>query len=119
MSASDDGGVREAQQPPRSPGFVEGGFIKRGFVGAAVGGVCGAVCSLVTFVIVVFVGARFNPDFGWALVAIGGVPFVGAGVGAIFGAAFLAAKPSFELAGIGGCLGGILTGAFPLIGLFR
>jgi hypothetical protein len=93
---------------------ARGGVLEQPLVGCA-----GRSLSLVTFVVVVFVGAQFNPNFGWALVVIGGVPFVGAGVGAIFGAAFLAAKPSFELAAVGGCLGGILTGAFPLVDLFR
>ena len=116
MSTSDDGGVHEPQQPQRSPAFVEGGFVKRACVGAAVGGLCGAMSSVVAFLISIFVAAKFiDPNFGWGLVVLGGVPIVGAGVGAIFGAAFLAAKPNFELAAIGGCLGGVLTGAFPLI----
>jgi hypothetical protein len=71
---------------------------------------------LIVFLIAIYIGARFvDPNLGWALVMLGGVPVVGAGVGAVFGAAFLLAKPSFELAAIGGCLGGVLTGAFPLL----
>jgi hypothetical protein len=116
MSASHDGGVHEPQQPQRSPGFVEGGFVKRGCIGAAVGGPCGAVSSVVTFLIIIFIGAQFDGSWWWALVGTGFIAIVGAGVGAIFGAAFLVAKPSFELSAIGGCLGGVLMGALPLWG---
>ncbi len=107
MSASDDGGVHEPQQPERTD--APEGKLARGCAGAVLGGLCGAVTSLVSFVIVVFVGYQFNPNFGWALVLIGGIPIAGTGVGAIFGAAFLAAKGSFGWGAIGGCLGGVLS----------
>jgi hypothetical protein len=122
MSTFDDGGVRKPQQPERAP--PSEGALANGCAGAILGGLCGAVSSVVTFVIVIyggcvfFAGARANPSFGWALVGIGLVPIVGAGVGAIFGAAFLGAKGSFGWGVIGGCLGGVLTGAFPLVYLF-
>jgi hypothetical protein len=115
MSAFDESGVHEPQQPQRSRALAEG--LKRGFAGAALGAVAGAVSSGVTFLISVFVGAQFDPNFWWALVGTAFILFVGAGVGAIFGAAFLAAtKLSFEWAGAAGCLGGVLTGTFPLWG---
>ena len=71
MSTSDDGGVHEPQQPQRSPAFVEGGFVKRACVGAAVGGLCGAMSSVVAFLISIFVAAKFiDPNFGWGLVVL-------------------------------------------------
>jgi hypothetical protein len=106
-----DGGVREPQPPQRSRGFVEGGFVKRGCVGAVVGGVCGAITSVVTFVVIIVVAAQFDPNAGWGLVIIGLIPFLGAGVGAIFGAAALVAKPSFGRTAIAGCIGGVLSPA--------
>jgi hypothetical protein len=87
VSDSADSGVYVAQQPQRSPGFVEGGFIKRGCVGAAVGGPCGALCSAVTFLIT---GVLADVPLGLAMVATGIIALGGAGVGAIFGAALLA-----------------------------
>jgi hypothetical protein len=116
MSASDDGGVHEPQLPQRSPGFVEGGFVKRGCVGGVVGGPCGAVSSVVTFLIIVFVGAQFNGAWWWALVGTGFIAIVGAGVGAIFGAVSLAAKPTFELAVIGGGSWRGIDGRVPALG---
>jgi hypothetical protein len=98
MSAADDGGVHEPQQPKRSPASerVPEGALARGCFGAILGGLCGAVSSLLTFPIVFFVCAQVNPNIWWAVIFIVYAPFVGAGVGAIFGAALLAAKGSFE-----------------------
>jgi hypothetical protein len=87
MSDSADSCVHEAQQPQRSPGFVEGGFVKRGCVEAAVGGPCGAVCSAVTILIS---GAPSNAPLELAMVATETIALGGAGVGVIFGAALLA-----------------------------
>jgi hypothetical protein len=80
MSTPHDGGVHETQQPQRSPGFVEGGFGKRGCLGAVVGGLCGAVSSLLTFPIALFVCAKVDPNFWWAVVGIVYAPIFGAGV---------------------------------------
>jgi len=108
--------THEPQQSQRSPDFVEGGFVKRGCVGAVVGGVCGAVSSLVTFAIIIVVAAQFDPKAWWGLVVIGLIPILGAGVGTIFGAAALVSKPSFKWAGIAGCIGGVLSPAvLPLL----
>jgi hypothetical protein len=115
LRGSDDGGVHERQQPWRLPDFAKA--LLHGCAGAVSGGLCGAVSTVVTFWFALQVVYANKPGFG----PVVGFPvaflFVGAGIGAVFGAALQAAKGGFEWGVFAGCLGGVLTGAFPLIEL--